>query len=286
MSAEQSVKRAATGASSRNAASPVGAAHPPHPRLITDVTVEHGPVDLLGRFFLKADTAARRRGVALSFATFEELVEVNRRNSDSWKRIISMYDPRYCPRGLAPDRALCILGRDSRGEVVTTHAACFYDVDERDTLHDVATSSRMFYDDPQRMKLPGERCEVTAQIARSIRGRVLINGAVWFHPSYRKRDLAMIVPRVARTFAFTRWKIDYSMGLIVEAVFNGGVVDSLGYPHREWDLKLFNSTSGDVRCCFAWMDAKELVADLERWLVGFDAQVDGVVEDRRAQHQG
>jgi hypothetical protein len=286
MSAEQSVKRAATGAPSRKAASPASAAHPPHPKLITDITVEHGPVDLLGRFFLKADTAARRRGVTLSFGTFEELVEVNRRNSDSWKRIISMYDPRYCPKGLAPDRALCILGRDSRGEVVTTHAACFYDVDDRDTLYDVATSSRMFYDDPERVRLPGERCEVTAEIARSIRGRVLINGAVWFHPSYRKRDLAMIVPRVARTFAFTRWKIDYSMGLIVEAVFNGGVVDSLGYPHREWDLKLFNSTSGDVRCCFAWMDAKELVADLERWLVGFDAQVDGVIEDRRAQHQG
>jgi hypothetical protein len=286
MSAEHTVKRAGAGASSRKAASPAGAAHPPHPKLITDITVEHGPVDLLGRFFLKADTAARRRGVTLSFATFEELVEVNRRNSDSWKRIISMYDPRYCPKGLAPDRALCILGRDSRGEVVTTHAACFYDVDDRDTLYDVATSSRMFYDDPERMKLPGERCEVTAEIARSIRGRVLINGAVWFHPSYRKRDLAMIVPRVARTFAFTRWKIDYSMGLIVEAVFNGGVVDSLGYPHREWDLKLLNSTSGDVRCCFAWMDAKELVADIERWLVGFDAQVDGVIEDRRAQHQG
>jgi hypothetical protein len=284
MSAEHTVKRAGAGASSRKAASPAGAAHPPHPKLITDITVEHGPVGLLGRFFLKADTAARRRGVTLSFATFEELVEVNRR--DSWKRIISMYDPRYCPKGLAPDRALCILGRDSRGEVVTTHAACFYDVDDRDTLYDVATSSRMFYDDPERMKLPGERCEVTAEIARSIRGRVLINGAVWFHPSYRKRDLAMIVPRVARTFAFTRWKIDYSMGLIVEAVFNGGVVDSLGYPHREWDLKLLNSTSGDVRCCFAWMDAKELVADIERWLGGFDAQVDGVIEDRRAQHQG
>ena len=76
-----------------------------------------------------------------------------------------MYDPGYCPKGLAPDRAFCILGRDGRGEVVATHAACFYDVDERDTLYDVATSSRMFYDDPERMKLPGERCEVTAEIA-------------------------------------------------------------------------------------------------------------------------
>src|SRR6187200_2390191 len=104
MSAEQTVKRAARGAPPRKAASPAGTAHPPHPKLITDITVESGPVDLLGRFFLKADTAARRRGVTLSFATFEELIEVNRRNSDSWKRIISMYDPRYCPKGLAPDR--------------------------------------------------------------------------------------------------------------------------------------------------------------------------------------
>ena len=45
--------------------------------LIADVTVEHGPVDLLGRFFLKADTATRQRGVALEFGTFEELLQVN-----------------------------------------------------------------------------------------------------------------------------------------------------------------------------------------------------------------
>lgn len=258
----------------------------PQPHLITDITVEHGPADLLGRFFLKADTAARRRGVTLSFGTYAELVEANKKNSTSWKKIISMYDPRYCPQGLATDRAFCILGRDSSGEVVSTHAARFYDVDEGDTLHDVATSSRMFYDDPETMKLPGERCEVSASIARSIRGRVLINGAVWFHPTYRKRELASIIPRAARAFAFTRWKIDYSMGLVVEAATNGGVIDSLGYPHREWELRLFNSTSGNVRCCLAWMSADELVGDLERWLVGFDAQVDRGLEDRRAQHQG
>jgi hypothetical protein len=256
------------------------------PSLITDITVEHGPVDLLGRLFLKADSAARARGVALSFGTYEELVAVNAKNSATWKRIISMYDPRYCPRGLAPDRAFCILGRDSRGEVVATHAARFYDVDESDTLYDVATSSRMFYDDPEGMKLPGERCEVSASIARTIRGRVLINGAVWYHPAYRKRELAMIIPRAARAFAFTKWKIGYSMGLVVEAATNGGVIDSLGYPHREWELRLYNSTSGNVRCCFAWMNADELVRDMQSWLTGFDAQVDRGVEDRRAQHHG
>ena len=45
---------------------------------VTDITVEHGPVDLLGRFFLKADTAARERGVTLSFGTFEELLRGQR----------------------------------------------------------------------------------------------------------------------------------------------------------------------------------------------------------------
>ena len=38
--------------------------------LLSDIMVEHGPIDLLGRLFLKADTSARKRGVTLSFAQF------------------------------------------------------------------------------------------------------------------------------------------------------------------------------------------------------------------------
>jgi hypothetical protein len=278
MSGSQASKRVASGTSPQ----PMRA---PQPKLITDITIEHGPPDLLGRFFLKADTAAKRRGVFLSFGTYAELVDVNRKNSSSWKRIISQYDPAFCPSGLAPNRAFCLLGRDSRGEVVSTHAARLYHFSDRATFYDVATSSRLFYDDPEAMKLPGERCEVSASVAHSLRGRVVINGAVWFHPAFRKRELAAILPRVARTFAYTRWKIDYSLGLLVEGAANGGVNDSLGYPHREWDLRLFNSTSGNVRCCLVWMSASELLADLERWLVGFDAQVDPPLADRRAQYQ-
>jgi len=103
--------------------------------LIADVTVEHGPVDLLGRFFLKADTAARQRGVALEFGTFEELLQVNSKNQDTWKPITSMYDPRYCPQGLAPERAFCILGRDARGEVVATYASRLFEAGDTNTLY-------------------------------------------------------------------------------------------------------------------------------------------------------
>ncbi len=285
LSVQQPVERAKVGPGGATPA--VAPAVPaPHPHLITDITVEHGPVDLLGRFFLAADTATRRRGVTLSFASFEELLEANRKNAASWKPITSMYDPRHCPRGLAADRAFCILGRNQRGEVVATHAARFFDCDEANTLYDVACSSRMFYDDPRAAIEGGERCEVSAGIARTIRGRVLINGAVWYHPDYRKRQLATIIPRISRTYAYSHWKIDYSMGLVMEGPTKGGVIESLGYPHREWDLRLYDAPNGNPRCCLAWMNSNELLADLAGFLAGFDAQVDVRVDERRAQKHG
>src|SRR5436190_23001738 len=77
MRAPQTVERAKGGAAVARAPAP---RPDPHPHLITDITVEHGSVDILGRFFLKADTAARARGLTMSFGTFEELLEVNRKN--------------------------------------------------------------------------------------------------------------------------------------------------------------------------------------------------------------
>jgi hypothetical protein len=287
VNAQPAAKRgtAETGASDARSAA-AAASKPQRPPLISEITVGHGPADLLGRFFLKADTAARNRGLTLYFGTFEELLGVNSRNQETWKPITSMYDHRCCPQGLAADRAFCILGRDQEGEVVATQASRLFESTDADTLHDIATSSRMFYDDPQRTKNPDERCEVTAAIARSIRGRIGLNGAVWYHPTFRKRQLAMIIPRITRAYAYTRWKIDYSMGLAMEGPAKGGVIDRVGYPHREWDLRLYNAPNGNPRCCFGWMTAEELLADLGDFLLGFDAQVDVRVGRARAQQQG
>ena len=283
MRVPQTVERAAAGAATAKVPTPA-LARAPHPHLITDITVEHGPAELLGRFFLKADTAARRRGVTVSFGTFEELLEVNKKNRDSWGTITTMYDHRLCPEGLAPDRAFCLLGHDARGEVVATQAGRIFFLDE-ESLHDQAASLRMFYDDPERTKAPNERCEVTASIAQTMRGTLLINGAVWYHPAYRKRQLSTIIPRISRAYALTHWEIDHSMGLMMEGPTKGGVINSLGYPHREWDLKLIDAPNGSPRCCLAWMHADELIEDLGQFLAGFDAEVDIGVDQRHAQQQ-
>jgi hypothetical protein len=281
MRVPQTVERGgAAGAATAKAPAP---AQQPH--LITDITVEHGPPDLFGRFFLLADTAVRERGVSLSFGSFEELLRVNEKNRASWGIMTSMYDHHCCPRGLAPENAFCLFGRDAYGEVVTTHAARIYSLGER-SMQEVGDAMLLHHDEPERTKRPGESIEVTAPSAKSIKGKLLINGAVWFHPAYRKRQLAMIIPRIARAYAYTHWKIDRSMGLMMEGPTAGGVIDSLGYPYREWGLQIRNAQNGSPRCCLAWMDASELLADLRGFLAGFTTQVYVRVDHRRAQNQG
>jgi hypothetical protein len=283
MSVQKRAERPLSDAAAAKPRAPQAA--PAQPRLITDITVEHGPVDLIGRFFLLADTMLRDRGVVLSFGTYEELLEINERNQDSWGILTSMYDYRCCPVGLGPDRAFCFLGRNAQGEVVATHGARLYRLDDM-SMHEAGEKLLLHHDVPERSKQPNERIEVSSQAARSIRGKLLINGGVWYHPRYRKRQLSMIIPRIARVLAYTRWEIDYSMGLTMEGPTAGGVIDSLGYRRREWGLQILNAQNGSPRCCLAWMDADELLADLRGFLAGAETQVYVGVDDRRAQQQG
>src|SRR6266853_1483901 len=120
--------------------------------LLGKLTTTYGPVDLLGRFFLRADTAARARGVTLSFAGMDELIEVNEQNRDSWLPLFPTYDIRH--NSIAPDEAFCILGRDRHGKVVAAHAGRLFNLNCK-SFHDLAQSLRLMYEDPERSKRPG-----------------------------------------------------------------------------------------------------------------------------------
>src|SRR5262249_40441159 len=60
---------------------------------LNDLVIEHGPISLLERFFVKADAAAAARGVTLMFATLEQLDSFNRRNNPDWP-LLPMFRPR------------------------------------------------------------------------------------------------------------------------------------------------------------------------------------------------
>ena len=183
---------------------------PPRPlrSLLSDISVEHGPVDLLGRLFLKADTSARNRGITLSFAPMQDLMDINRANPETWRPLLPLFDP-ACG-GITDENAFCILGRNAKGEVVATQAARLYDWADT-SFHEEASSLRLFYNEPGRMKGEREQIEVTAPVARKLSGAVIFAGGIWYRPDYRGLGLPYILPWLCRSYAYTRWKHDYSI---------------------------------------------------------------------------
>lgn len=230
-------------------------------RLPDQITINHGPREQLGRFFLEADKAARDRGVTLSLSTdFEMLREVNARNQGSWHGLAPSFDCAY--GGINRDCGFWLIGRDRKGDIVTTQAARYFSM-RHENLEDYLTSLRLFYPDPGRQKLPEESCSVEAAAARAIRGHVVYSGGTWIHPDYRKRLMPMILPRISRALALTLWDTDYTFSMVSQALVSKGVAKAYGYSQVEPGIRWMNSAT-EVRLegVLVWMGRQELLADM------------------------
>jgi hypothetical protein len=245
---------------------------------IEQVAVNHGPSELLGPFFVEADAAARRAGVFLTLGDFSELVAVNRANGDNWAPLIPLFDPRNGP--LPPEKAFCLIGRNERGEAVAAHAVRRYDWPNT-CFTEEAESHRLFYADPARMKYPQETCRVSAPYAREVTGRVAYSGAAWVRPDYRGRALALVLPRLAKAYAFTLWRPDFIVSWMTEATFKRGLLQHVGYTTIDWDVQLRASFIGDLRFAFLSM-RQSCLLDYVRDFSTSVAQVDGRIGARRA----
>jgi hypothetical protein len=227
--------------------------------LLDNIKVQYGPIDVIGRFLLLGEEEALRRGISLSLATFDELLQVNERNSDSWKPLVGVFDPRLGM--LQPQCSYCILGRNHLGEVVSAQAARLYDWPTTN-FHDEASSLKFIYKDPDKDKRPGEAIRVTAKEAKSISGRVVFSGAGWYHPDYRGTGLSTVLPRVSRACALTLWDPDYVMTLMAAAVFRGGFAQRGGFTRADSCVQWTNSALGNVDFVLVWMTGAEAIADL------------------------
>jgi hypothetical protein len=248
-------------------------------KLLDDITIENGPVPLLGEFFLRAEAAARDRGVFLSFSSIGDFVAVNNRNRSTWRPLIPIFDPDV--GGFASDNGFCILGRNRRGDVVATQAARLYCWPDR-TFYDAATSLDLYYSDAPSARARGETCEVTARTTRNVSGRVVFSGGGWYHPDFRGCSLSVILPRISRALAFARWKTDVTVSMMAEAVVKGGVAERCGYTDVDWDVRLKNFAVGDLRLAFMSMRTDQLLGDLAAFSGTFGAQIDRPVDLRRA----
>jgi GNAT superfamily N-acetyltransferase len=248
------------------------------PRLPGQITLEHGPRDRLGAFFLAADKAARDRGVYLSLSTdFELLRRVNRMNLEHWHGLAPSFDAAY--GGIDASNGYWLIGRDADGAIVSTQAAHFYAMGD-ETLQDYLCSLRLFYPDPARQKRDGESCSVTAPSAALIRGRVVFSGSTWIHPDYRGRALPKILPRLSRALALTRWNTDHTISLVSQALVEKGVARAYGYSRIEPGITwLGSAVSPRYEGALVWMPQSELLADI----ASFEAEMQAEAERGNTQ---
>lgn len=251
-----------------------------HRSFLEDLTIEYGPTDLLGRFFLAADAACRDRGVLLSFASFDELLAANEANRDSWKPLFPAFHPAYHKH--TDENSFAFIGRNEKGDVVVTQAAIVLRVYDA-PLHDLAAGLHVNYADPDNMALPGERCIPSAPSMKAMKGTILFGGATWFHPSMRKAGLAEITPRISRAYGYARYKTDYTTSFMVAGPLKGGLAKKANFPHVEWGVEFENSPLGNFSSAFCWMEPDFLLNDLSEWLDReTGAQVEGDTVERRA----
>jgi hypothetical protein len=242
--------------------------------------VDHGPIELLGRFFLKAEMAARKRGLDLSFASFEELAAVNLANRQHWAPLLPQFRPGM--PGLGEDTAFCILGRNAAGEVVATQAARFYDLSASNLQHE-SESLRLFYGSGPTP--PDATCRIRTPVARSIRGYVAYSGSGWYRPDYRGLQLSAILPRISRAYALARWNTQTTVSFINVGLVQKGIAARYGYTRLDGEVRLRNVFAADFKGVVAWMPRDELVSDIRHFLRTFDAQIDIATEARGGDEQ-
>lgn len=243
---------------------------------LDSIAIDYGPRALLADFFAHAQYQCRLRGIELVFSTLEDLLEINRANSETWLPIVPLFNPE---NGIDQDKSYCILGLDPAGNVVATQAVRLYEWTQT-SFAEQAASLGVFYADPAAMALPGEACVVTAPSAPNVRGRVAYSGGVWYHPDYRKRGLTAFMPRIARAYALATWSTDMTMTLMAEKIVASGVATRVGYPNVEWEARFLNNALAGPRFALLWMDTGHLIDDLDAHLAGYEAQVDAGVQHR------
>jgi len=208
-------------------------------RLPDALTVKHGPAQLLGRFVLQGDRAARQVGVTLRLRhDFGELVYLNREHTakGNWVSIPGAFNP-DCVE-LNRENAFWVAGADQHGEIVATWAARIYDWRGTSLANQIRAA---WYGQDL-----GQPCIVTAEAASLISGVVVCGGASWVRPDFRGKHLSHLVPRLGKAYACARWPLDWSFCYISKKNVDKGLAASYGQKHLSYSILYPDSPWGEV----------------------------------------
>lgn len=229
--------------------------------ILDQVSLVHGPRELLARYIAHAEDTARDLGVRLRISRdFERLVALNAQHRDSWPKILPSFDPKYS--ALSAQNAFFVEGVDGHGATVVTSAGRLYDHGDRSLASDLRTL-RVFYDDPAPPVAAGESVTVSADLAEHIFGRAMFSAVVWVRPDYRRHGFTKIIPRLTRAFALTQWNTPVFWMMIAPHLDQIGITRAYGSWHIDGRLAMhLPSLRDDFEVLFCSMGQDALIRDV------------------------
>lgn len=240
---------------------------------LSQIELEYGPPEVLGRFFLRGDEAALARDVHLSLVTYQEFADCYRQLAPEWP-LLSIF---RCEEWDAPETDFIhLIGRNGKGQAVATQAARLFRWSGT-SLREEAQSLRLFHGRTE--PLPGARCIVTAPAAAQITGSVAYSGGGWYRPDVRRQKLSAILPRISRALALTRWNTAYTVTFAERPLVEKGLPKQYGYSRIEDNVLIENVIGPHFEGALSWMPVEELVVDLTAFSRDFHAQVDAIIEN-------
>ncbi|WP_158926353.1 hypothetical protein [Acidisphaera sp. S103] len=232
--------------------------------LLDQIELKHGPIALLGRFFLLAEQAARDRGVHLRLHTdMDSLAEIYPEVTPGRSLpVLSTFDPAHSD--LSPKNAFWISGHDDSGKVIATQAARLFDM-TRSTVERELVSMRLFYAAPEKYLAAGARCLVDCPPANDITGRVVYSGGAIYHPKVRGCGLSRILPRISRALAHSMWDSEYTFSTVETLLIAKDVHRSYGYTRHSELVSLRGTNRGAMDFGLIWMPTGEMLEDLTNY---------------------
>lgn len=237
------------------------------PTLLDQINFIHGPHDLLARYVVFLEEATMDLGVRLSISTdFSRLAAVHKQNGDSCPNLSPAFNP-ACSI-LSDANAFWIEAIDQFGGTVMTSAGRLYDHGDR-SLADDLRALRVLYNDPAPQIARGARIEVTAPSAERMCGRIMLSGAIWVRPDYRRHGFTKIVPRFTRAYAMTIWNTPMFWATIEPRLHEIGVTRAYGsWLVEDGLVEYIPSWRGKLKLLFLSMDQARLIRDLKISLSG------------------
>lgn len=245
--------------------------HPSTTSLLAKLAFQYGPAELLSRFFLKAIQAVNQRGLSLHVGNFTQLEEVNEANREHWRPLFPSFSP--TTGGVDNADGFVIFGIDQKGRVRATQAARLFHWPQSNLANEL-TSLRLMYSNPHLMP-EGEECEVIDKtMPGTVKGRVSLGGAIWYHPDYRGKQFAELFPRLTRAYALATYNTEHHLGFFAPDAVKRGIPQSCGFREDGATMIMRNSASypdKDVTMSIMRSGPHDIIDDLFLYLLDWES---------------